>query len=143
MYRGTSLIVKRLPVGPHIRTMPRARRCSWGEVFFFLYEQGTPVALSHASRSGADDPRTAYWKHPLKELPSQKSPSSKVIPKSQPVSRCRARTGQMRRFEGVEPGSRGKNLALTVSHVPHSLDSGPAYGSRGTRSERAVNQPAS
>ena len=32
---------------------------------------------------------------------------------------------QLQHFEGLLPEGQGRNLALAVLHVPHSLDSGP------------------
>ena len=37
-YRGTSLIRNSLPLGPCSRAMPRALRCSYGEVLFLMSE---------------------------------------------------------------------------------------------------------
>ena len=37
--------------------------------------------------------------------------------------RCRDRRDQLKRFQGLLPESQGQNLALTVLHVPYSLDS--------------------
>jgi len=40
------------------------------------------------------------------------------------ADRFRAKREQLRSFKDFEPDSQGLNLALTVSYVPYSLDSG-------------------
>jgi len=43
-----------------------------------------------------------------------------------PPPPCRAKRGQLEKFDGLLPESQGQNLALTVLYVPNLLDSGPA-----------------
>ena len=43
-YRGTSLIRKRLPLGPYCRTMPRALWWSWGGRLFLIAQLGDAVS---------------------------------------------------------------------------------------------------
>ena len=38
--------------------------------------------------------------------------------------RCQAKGEQPKTIQGLSPESQGQNLALTVLHVPYSLDSG-------------------
>ena len=38
------------------------------------------------------------------------------------VVRCREKRAQLKSVEGLLPGSQGQNLALSVLHVPYSLD---------------------
>jgi hypothetical protein len=43
------------------------------------------------------------------------------------ISRFRAKRTQLKPFEGLSPEIQGHNLAVTVLHVPFSLDSGSSF----------------
>ena len=45
------------------------------------------------------------------------------MPQREAVIRVRAKRKQFKTFEGLLPENPGLNLALTVLHVPYSLDS--------------------